>query len=331
MRRREFITLLGGATVVWPLAARAQQQPSHIPRIGVLMSDAESDPEGQAHAKAIRDGLREFGWEDGHNLKIDYRWAAGDLARVRAFAKELVALRPDVLVGRSTPVVKALMNETRTTPIVFTTVSDPIGAGFVASLAHPGGNITGFGNFKSAIVGKWLGLLKEISPHMAQTAIMFNPDVAPYEYYQRPFENAARSFAVEPISAPIHADADVEPFMIALARERNGGVIILPDAFTTSAHRKMIIEMASRHQVPVIYPYQFMTTEGGLMSYGIDVVDLYRRAMSYVDRIIRGAKPADLPVQQPTKFELVINLKAAKALGLEVPMPLLIRVDEVIE
>jgi putative ABC transport system substrate-binding protein len=330
MRRREFITLLGGAAA-WPIVARAQQQPSHMPHVGVLMSDAESDPEGQAHAKAIRDALQELGWEDGRNLKIEYRWAAGDPGRVRAFAKELVARQPDVLVGRSTPVVKALMNETRTTPIVFTTVSDPIGAGFVASLAHPGGNITGFGNFESAIVGKWLGLLKEIFPHMTQTAIIFNPDVAPYEYYLRPFENAARSFAVQPISAPIHADADVEPFMLSLARERNGGVIVLPDAFTTSSHRKIIIETASRHRVPAIYPYRFMTAEGGLMSYGIDVVDLYRRAASYVDRIIRGTKPADLPVQQPTKFELVINLKTAKALDLEVPMPLLIRVDEVIE
>jgi putative ABC transport system substrate-binding protein len=201
-----------------------------------------------------------------------------------------------------------------------------------SSLAHPGGNVTGFTNFEASIGGKWLGLLKEIAPGTKRVAMMFNPELATYgPYYLRPFERAAKSFKVEPISAPVHDDADIELAIAALVRETNGGVVVLPDAFTTSTHRKQIIEMTARYQVPAIYPYRFMAADGGLMSYGIDVPDLYRRAASYVDRIIRGAKPADLPVQQPTKFELVINLKAAKALGLDVPMPLLIRVDEVIE
>jgi ABC-type uncharacterized transport system substrate-binding protein len=330
MRRRDFIKATAGWAAAWPSAVRAQQS-AHIPRIGVLMSDSESDPEGQAHVKAMREGLQELGWADGRNLRIDYRWAAGDIGRVRAFARELVELRPDVIVGRGTGMITALMNETRTIPIVFTTVADPIGAGFIASLAHPGGNVTGFTNFESTMVGKWLGLLKEISPRIARMAIMFNPDVAPYKYYLRPFEDAASSFAVQPILAPIHDDADVEHVVLELARPPNAGLVVLADAFTTSTHRKAIIEMTARHHVPTIYPYRNMTAEGGLMSYGIGVIDLYGRAASYVDRILRGAKPADLPVQQPTKFELVINLKAAKALGLEVPMPLLIRVDEVIE
>jgi putative ABC transport system substrate-binding protein len=329
LERRHFIALLGGTAVAWPLAARAQQT-KPMPRIGVLMSDSENDPEGQASATAMRNGLAELGWTNGRNVRIDYRWASGDAGRAREFAKELVDLRPDVILGRSTPVITALLHETRTIPIVFTTVSDPIGSGFIASLAHPGSNVTGFTNFEASIGGKWLGLLKEIAPGTKRAAMMFNPELATYgTYYLRPFERAAKSFKVEPISAPVHHDVDIEQAIAALARD--GGVVVLPDAFTTSIHRKQIIEMTARYQVPAIYPYRFMAADGGLMSYGIDVPDLYRRAASYVDRIIRGAKPADLPVQQPTKFELVINLKTAQALGLDVPMPLLIRVDEVIE
>jgi len=325
------MALLGTAAVVRPLAAHAQRT-DRVRRIGVLMSDAESDPEAQSHAAAIRQGLQELGWTDGRNVRIDYRWAAGEVGPMRAFARELVELQPNAIIGRSTPVIAALLRETRGVPIVFTTVSDPIGSGFVESLAHPGGNITGFTNFESSIGGKWLGLLKEIAPRIARTAMMFNPEVAPYaQYYVRPFERAARSFGVDPISAPVHDDADIEREIAALARESNAGLIVLPDAFTTSLHRKQIIEQAARHHLPAIYPYRFIATEGGLMSYGIDVADLYRHAASYVDRILRGTKPGDLPVQQPTKFELVINLKTAKALGLEVPLPLLIRVDEVIE
>jgi putative ABC transport system substrate-binding protein len=333
MKRREFITLLGGAAAAgaWPLVARAQQ-PERVRRIGVLMVDAESDPEGQSHAKAIRDGLKQLGWTEGSNVKIDYRWAAGDAGLIRTFAKELVELQPEVILARSTPATAVLKAETRTIPIVFTTVSDPIGSGFVANLAHPGGNITGFTNFESSISGKWLGLLKEIAPRITQVGAMYNPETAPYApYYLRPLEVAAKSFSAEPISVVVHNDADIERAIAGLARESNGGLIILPDAFTTSSHRTQIIEQAARHHVPAVYPYGFIAVEGGLMSYGIDVTDLYQRAASYIDRIFHGTKPSDLPVQQPTKFELVINLNTAKSLGLTVPATLLTRADEVIE
>ena len=333
MKRREFITLLGGgaAAGAWPLVARAQQ-PERVRRIGVLMVDAESDPEGQSCAKAIRDGLKQLGWTEGSNLKIDYRWAAGDAGLIRTFAKELVELQPDVILARSTPATAVLKAETRSIPIVFTTVSDPIGSGFVANLAHPGGNITGFTNFESSISGKWMGLLKEIAPRITKVGAMYNPETAPYApYYVRPFEVAAKSFSVEPISVVVHNDADIERVIARLASESNGGLIVLPDAFTTSSHRKQIIEQAARHHVPAVYPYGFIAVEGGLMSYGIDVTDLYQRAASYIDRIFHGTKPSDLPVQQPTKFELVINLKTAKSLGLTVPATLLTRADEVIE
>jgi len=331
MRRREFIKVIAGSIVAWPLTTHAQQSDQQR-RIGVLMVDAENDPEGQSHAKAIRDGLQKLGWTAERNIRFDYRWAAGDAGRIRAFAKELVAMQPDVILARSTPATAALKAETRTIPIVFTTVSDPIGSGFVANLARPGANITGFTNFESSISGKWLGLLKEIAPHVAQVGIMFNPETAPYApYYVRPLEAAARSFKVEPISAAVHDDAAIERVIATLARDSNGGLIVLPDAFTTSDHRKNIIEQAARNHLPVIYPYRFIVEEGGLMSYGIDITDLYQRAASYIDRILRGTQPADLPVQQPSKFELVINLKTAKALDLEVPLSLQIRADALIE
>jgi putative ABC transport system substrate-binding protein len=331
MRRREFIKVIAGSAATWALTAHAQQSDRQR-RIGVLMVDAENDPEGQSHAKAIRDGLQELGWMAERNVRIDYRWAAGDASRIRAFAKELVAMQPDVILARSTPATAALKAETRTIPIIFTTVSDPIGSGFVANLARPGANITGFTNFESSISGKWLGLLKEIAPRVARVGVMFNPETAPYApYYVRPLEAAARSFAVEPISAAVHEDAAIERVITTLARDSNGGLIVLPDAFTTSNHRKIIIEQAAQNHLPVIYPYRFIVEEGGLMSYGIDITDLYQRAASYIDRILRGAKPADLPVQQPSKFELVINLKTAKALDLEVPLSLQIRADALIE
>jgi len=330
MKRRELITLLGGAAA-WPLAARAQQT-EQVRRLGVLMSDAESDPEAQANAAAVRQGLQELGWTDGRNIRIDYRWAGGDRSRMPALAHELVGLKPDVILARSTPATAALKAETSTIPIVFTTVSDPIGSGFVASLSRPGGNITGFTNFESSMSGKWLGLLKEIAPGVTRTGMMFNPETAPYaQYYLRTFEAAARSFAVESVLAPVHDDADITRTIDMLAREPNASLIVLPDAFTTSNHRKQIIEQASRRRLPTIYPYRFMAEDGGLMSYGIDVTDLYRRATSYIDRILRGVNPAGLPVQTPVKFELVINFKTAKALSLEVPMSLQIRVDGVIE
>ena len=331
MKRREFIKVIAGSAATWPLAAHAQQSDQKR-RIGVLMVDAENDPEGRSHAKAIRDGLQELGWMTERNVRIDYRWAAGDASRIRAFAKELVAMQPDVILARSTPATAALKAETGTIPIVFTTVSDPIGSGFVSNLARPGANITGFTNFESSISGKWLGLLKEIAPRVVRVGIMFNPETAPYApYYVRPLEAAARSFAVEPIPAAVHDDAAIERVIATLARGSNGGLIILPDAFTTSNHRKNIIEQAAQSHLPAIYPYRFIAEEGGLISYGIDITDLYRRAASYIDRILRGAKPADLPVQQPSKFELVINLKTAKALDLEVPLSLQIRADALIE
>jgi putative ABC transport system substrate-binding protein len=330
MRRREFITVISGAAAAWPLAARAQSNEKR--HIAVLMVDAEDDPEGQLNAAAVRDGLKELGWVADRNVRIDYRWAAGDGDRIRAFAKELVRMRPDVILARSTPAVAALKAETQTIPIVFTTVSDPIGSRFVASFATPGGNITGFTNFESSICGKWLGLLKEIAPRVTRVGIMFNPETTPYApYYVRPFEATAKLFSVEPISAAVHDDADIEHIITVLASDANGGLIVLPSAFTTSDHRKIIIEQAAQHRLPAIYPYRFIAAEGGLMSYGIDVTDLYRRAASYLDRILRGAKPADLPVQAPTKYELVINLKTAKALNIEVPLSLQIRVDSVIE
>jgi putative tryptophan/tyrosine transport system substrate-binding protein len=331
MNRREFIKVIAGSAATWPLAAHAQQSDQKR-RIGVLMVDAENDPEGQSYAKAIWDGLQELGWMAERNVRIDYRWAAGDAGRIRAFAKELVAMQPDVILARSTPATAALKAETRTIPIVFTTVSDPIGSGFVANLARPGANITGFTNFESSISGKWLGLLKEIAPRVARVGVMFNPETAPYApYYVRPLEAVARSFAVEPISAAVHDDAEIARVITTLARDSNGGLIVLPDAFATTNHRKNIIEQAAQNHLPVIYPYRFIAEEGGLMSYGIDITDLYRRAASYIDRILRGAKPADLPVQQPSKFELVINLKTAKALDLEVPLSLQIRADALIE
>jgi ABC-type uncharacterized transport system substrate-binding protein len=331
LRRREFIALLGSAALSWPLAARGQQH-ERVPRVGVLMSDAEGDPEAQSYASAVRQGLQELGWTEGHNVRIDYRWAGGEADRMRALAKELVALQPDVILVRSTPATAALKAETRIIPIVFTLVTDPIGSKFVASLAHPGGNITGFTTFEPSIGGKWLGLLKEIAPGITRTAMMFNPKSAPYaEYYVRPFEAAARSFAVEPILAPVHDDTDIITVVDMLAHASNASLAVLPDAFTTSDHRKQIIEQASRRRLPAIYPYRFMAEEGGLMSYGIDVPDVFRRAASYIDRILRGAKPADLPVQAPVKYELVVNFKTAKALPLEVPMSLQVRVDRVIE
>jgi putative tryptophan/tyrosine transport system substrate-binding protein len=329
--RRQMITLLGGAAVAWPFVGQAQQA-DRMRRIGVLMSDAENDPEAQSNAAAAQQGLRELGWADGRNVLIDYRWAGGDKDRMRALAKELVGLQPHVILARSTPATAALKAETRTIPIVFTTVSDPIGSGFVASLAHPGGNITGFTNFEPSMAGKWLGLLKEIAPRVTRTGMMFNPETAPYaQYYTRPFEAAAQRFAVEPILALVHNDSDIAAIIETLTREPNAGLIVLPDAFTTSTHRKQIIEQAFRRQLPAIYPYRFMAAEGGLMSYGIDITDLYRRAASYIDRILRGASPAELPVEAPVKFELVINFKTAKALALEVPMSLQVRVDRVIE
>jgi putative ABC transport system substrate-binding protein len=335
MRRRAFITLLGGAaaasSVSWPLAARAQQ-PGRMQRIGVLMGASPSDREGQAFVAAFMEGLQKLGWAEGRDIRIDHRWAAPDDAEsIQRFAKELVALQPDLILSHSTPTTGALLQQTRIIPIIFAIVADPIGSSFVASLPRPGGNVTGFMNFEPTMAGKWLELLKEIAPHVNRVAFLFNPATATYaEYYMNPFKAAAASFAVEAIAARVHDMSELESVVAEQAREPNGGLMVMNDSFTT-AHRAEIPSMAARYRLPAVYPYRFFTELGGLLSYGIDPLDNFRRAATYVDRILKGAKPSELPVQAPVKFEMVINLKTAKALGLDVPMFLQQRADEVIE
>jgi putative ABC transport system substrate-binding protein len=330
MKRREFITLLGGAAVTWPFAALAQTPP--IRRIGVLMNRPASDPDAQASAAAFNAAIEKLGWNNGRNARIEYRWAAAEPKALRAAAAELVSLKPNVIVASATDGLAALREETRAIPIVFVSVSDPVGQGFVASLARPGGHITGFTAFEFSISGKWMQTLKEIAPFISRAAIIFNPMTAPYfASFVQPIEAAASSLGVETIAVPVRDAAEIEAkVMAALGRERKGGLIVPSDAFT-SIHRTQIIALAARHRLPAIYAFRFFPADGGLISYGIDRVDLYRQAAPYVDRILKGANPGDLPVQQPTKFELVINLKTAKALGLTVPPTLLARADEVIE
>jgi putative ABC transport system substrate-binding protein len=331
MRRRQFITLLGCAAA-WPVAARAQQ-PGGIRRIGILFGTAEDDPSTVAGLGAFTKALQELGLTDGRNLRIDYRFAAADVDRMQAFAKELVGLQPDLIVAQTTPVVAAIQRETRTIPIVFVVVSDPVGSGFVASLPRPGGNITGFINIESSMSGKWIEMLKDIVPRVSRAVLMFNPETAPYfDYYVQPFEAAARSYAVEPTTAPVRTAADIEHIIALLGDRPDTGLVVMPDAFTSiRSNFDLIISLVARHHVPTIYPYRFMVAAGGLVSYGTDNTDLYRRATTYVDRILKGARPADLPVQLPTKFELAVNLKTAKALGIDMPATLLGRADEVIE
>jgi putative ABC transport system substrate-binding protein len=333
MNRRVFITLLGGAAaapIPWPVAARAQQQ-NGVHRIGVLMGWAEGDPEAKTDLAAFVQGLQQLGWADGRNVRIDYRWANGDIDRMRAFAKELVELRPDVILSNTTPATAALQRETRTIPIVFVIVSDPVGAGLVASLPRPGGNITGFINIEASLGGKWLELLKEIAPAVRRVAIMFNPDTAPGggSYFQGPFEAAAKSLAVEPMTAPVRSDAEIESVITSLGREQ-GGLVVMTDGYMT-VHRGRIIALAARSNVPAIYAESFSPKDGGLLSYGANYLDIFRHAVTYVDRILRGTTPGDLPVQVPSLFELVINLRTAKALSLQIPPTLLARADEVIE
>jgi putative ABC transport system substrate-binding protein len=329
MRRREFIAGLGSAAA-WPVAAQAQQ-PDRTRRIGVLMGWDENVPEAKAFLSGFTDGLAEAGWSDGRNARIEIRWA-GNVDRIQPLAKEVVDLQPDVILASTTSVTAAIQRETRNIPIVFAGPADTVGAGFVASLARPGGNMTGFSNMEAAIGGKWLQLLTEIAPAVKRAAIMFDPDTAPYgsTYFLPPFEAAARSLQVEPIAAIVHADADTEAAITELGREPRGGLVIMPDNFLT-AHRATIISLAARNSVPAVYFLSVFARDGGLLSYGPDRVDIMRRSAVYVDRILRGAKPADLPVQMPVKFEMVINAKTAKALGLAVPQSILLRADEVIE
>jgi len=329
MRRRDFIAGLGGAAV-WSVMAQAQQS---VPtrRIGVLVNSRESDEQAQLFFAAFRQSLGKLGWIDGRNIRIDYRWGAADINRVRTLASELVGLRPDVLVAGGTPVVAALRQATREIPIVFTGVADPIGAGFVASLARPGGNVTGFMTTEPPLRGKWVEFLKGITPGLQRAVFLFNPEFAPFAGESfRQAEAAAVRLNVGLIPTAVRDESDVEDALAALARVPNSGLVVNNDAFT-GVHRARIIALAALHRLPAIYPSRVYATDGGLMSYGYDAIDQLRQVPSYVDRILRGEKPADLPVQAPTKLEMVINLKTAKALGLTIPRNLLALANEVIE
>jgi putative ABC transport system substrate-binding protein len=329
MQRRAFITLLGGAAAAWPLAARAQQG-GRMRRIDVLIGLDENDPEAKRRHSAFTQALADLGWTIGRNVRMDLRSGGGDTTRIRAFAQELVGLQPDIILAQSTLATVALQRETRTIPIVFVSVSDPIASSIVPRLDRPGGNITGFATSEASLGGKWVELLSEIAPGLKRAAIMFNPDTAPVSAFMPPFETAARSLKIAPITAPVHSDAEIEAAILALGREPRGGLIVMPDAFTL-AHRAPIISAVVRNNVPAVYSQSAFAREGSLLSYGPDRVDLFRRAATYVDRILRGAKPGDLPVQFPTKFEMVVNRKTATALGLAIPPSILLRADEVIE
>jgi putative ABC transport system substrate-binding protein len=327
VRRREFITLLGGAAA-WPIAAQAQQ-PERVRRIGVLMAYAERDREGQAWIAAFREGLQKVGWAEGRNTRIDHRWAGDDVELMQRFAKELVAQQPDLILTQNTPTTAAMLQQTRSIPIIFALVSDPVGSGFVASFSRPGGNVTGFINFEGSLGGKWLELLKEAAPRINRVAFLFNPTTAPFAaYYLDPFKVAARTLAVEAITAPVGDVSQLESTVVALAREPNGGVIVMPETFL-NVHRMQVLSLAARRHLPAAYPFRFFAELGGLLSYGTEPVNNFRRAATYVDRILKGEKPADLPVQAPTKYDLVINLKTAKALGLTISQTLLSRADQV--
>jgi len=327
--RREFITVLGGSAAAWPLAARAQQ-PERMRRIGVLIGFAEDDHEQRARTAAFLKRLQELGWTDGRNLRIDYRYTDGDTERMRAFANQLVGLSPDLVLAQTNPGLAALRQATVSMPIVFVQVSDPIGGGFVANLARPGGNVTGFTNFEPEIGGKWLETLTEVAPNLRRVEILLHPKIAAHAAFFRAAQAAAPVLATT-VSAAAATDApEIQRSITAFSAEPSGGLIVLPSPIYIN-NRDLIIASAERHRLPAIYPYSFFATAGGLISYGIDQVEQWRRAASYVDRILRGEKPGDLPVQQPTKFELIINLKTAKALGLEIPPMLLARANEVIE
>jgi ABC-type uncharacterized transport system substrate-binding protein len=327
--RREFITLLGGAAVAWPLAARAQQA-ERMRRIGMLSTQAEADPEIQARLDGFRHGLQALGWVEGRNLHIDYRFADGRADRVQPLAKELIALKPELIFAQGTPAVAVLQRESRTLPVVFVHVSDPIGSGFVASLARPGGNLTGVLQYEASITGKWLAMLKEISPTLVRAALVANPKTTPFPYFQRAALALAPSLAIEVVASPVQDASDIERAIESFARVPNGGLVLPPDG-TTGAHRDLIVGLAARHRLPAVYSLRTFVEDGGLMSYGADQADMFRQAAGYVDRILRGADPADLPVRVPVKYETFLNLKTAKALDLAVPPGLLVAADKVIE
>jgi len=327
MRRRDLITLLGGAAA-WPLAASAQGD--RVRRVGVLISSGERDPETQLRVGAFREGLQKLGWAEGRNLQIDYRWGAGSIERIGAYAAELVALKPDVILGAPTSAALALHRETRTIPVVFAQVIDPVALGMVESLSRPGGNVTGFALFEYAIALKWLELLKQIAPHVTRVGMLYDPEQPTVPGYIKTIEATAPSFKVQMLPYEVRDAEAIEGAIATFVAETNGGLIVLPGALMTR-HRDLIISLAARHRLPSIYGFRYYVTSGGLASYGVDNLDLYRRAAGYVDRVLKGEMPANLPVQFADKFELVINAKTAKTLGLEVPVSLLARTDEVIE
>jgi putative tryptophan/tyrosine transport system substrate-binding protein len=330
VKRREFITLLGGAAAAWPLAARAQPA-DRVRRIVALMGAySETDREGQARFTAFFDTLQGLGWIDGRNLRIEYRWGGGDVDRIKAASAELVRSTPDVIVAASNPTLAELQRLTSTVPIVFAQVSDPVGSGFVASLARPGANITGFQNFETAIGGKWLGVLKEAAPNMRRAAVLFGSDNAANVAFLHAAEAVAPSLAVEVTAIDVFGGVEIEQAIAMFASQPDGGLIVVPNVYN-SANRGSIFLLAARHRLPAVYPFRFFAAEGGLMSYGPDQIEQWRGAATYVDRILRGEKPGQLPVQAPTKYELVVNLKTAKALGLSIPPAFPLRADEVIE
>jgi len=329
MKRREFITLLGGAAAAWPLAARAQQA-ERVRRIGVLMNFSADDAEGQARLAAFRQGLQQAGWSVGGNIRIDYRWAADDAELFRKYAAELVALAPDVILASGNPSVAALQQATRSVPIVFAPIGDAVASGFVESLARPGGNITGFSAFEYSLSGKWLELLKELSPRVSRAAIVRDLGLPQGSGLLGAIQSVAPSLSVELSPINVGDTAAFERAVAAFARSTNGGLIVTTSPWAV-AHRDLIIALAAQHHLPAVYAFRYFVTSGGLISYGPSSIDQFRRAAGYIDRILRGEKPADLPVQTPTKYELVINLKTARALDLEIPPTVLARADEVIE
>jgi ABC-type uncharacterized transport system substrate-binding protein len=329
IRRREFIFTLGGAAAAWPLAARAQQ-PERVRRIGVLMNLATDDAEGQARIAAFLQALQQLGWTDGGNVRIDYRWAAGNTGRFQRYAEELLALAPDVILASASPSVQALQRATRTVPIVFAQVSDPVASGFVQSLARPGGNTTGFIQFEFGLSGKWLELLKEVAPDVTRAAVLRDPDVGTGTTQFAVIQAMAPLLRVEVNPVNVRDPSEIRRAVEAFARSPNGGLVVTASALAVR-HRDLITMLAARHRLPAVYPFRHFVISGGLISYGHEPSDQYRRAAGYVDRILKGEKPADLPVQAPTKYDLVINLKTAKALGLDMPPTVLARADEVIE
>jgi putative ABC transport system substrate-binding protein len=329
LRRREFIAALGGVAA-WPLAARPQQR-ERLRRVVFLHPYAENDPEVLARVSAFREGLQALGWSENRNIIVEHRYSTGDLHQIETYTTELVHSAPDVIAASSTPIIAALKEATRAIPIVFSVVNDPVGQGFVASLSRPGGNITGFSFIDSPLIGKWLEMLKEIGPGVRRVALMFNPDIAPfYPLFLREFGQPPASLAVELSASPVHNEAEIEMAMSAFAREPDGGLIVPPDVFINT-RRQLIMALAERHRLPAIYGFRQFVTEGALISYGPDTADIVRRSASYVDRILKGATPAELPVQAPTRYNLVVNLKTAKALGLTVPLSIRLRADEVVE